>query len=388
VRKHALIIGLIVGTALVAALVAPSRAKPQQHAKQSRAILVGIFDEQSSLGSPDWAFPQYKTLGVEALRVNLYWGGPSGVARKKRPVNARNPADPAYDWAVYDLFVKTAAANHIKPVFSILWTPRWAGPAKNRSPRRTIDLRNFAFAAAKRYSGSFHPDPNSPDTLPAVRYWLAWNEPNNPVFLQPQFQKIGRRKYRLASPRIYAGMCNAVMSGVHLTGLPGEKVACGVTAPRGNNTGTQPRPSVSPLIFLRGLKRAHARFDVYAHHPYYQHPNESPSKPPPGPRAVTLGNINELLRELRRLYGNKHLWITEYGYQTNPPDRSFGVSWIKQARYVSQAFGIARRNPRIDMMIWFLVKDERRIGNGWQSGLYTASGRRKPSFQAFRRMRK
>jgi len=221
-----------------------------------------------------------------------------------------------------------------------------------------------------------------------VRNWLAWNEPNNPVFLQPQFQKIGFRKYRLASPRIYAGMCNAVMAGVHLTGLPGEKVACGVTAPRGNNTGTQPRPSVSPLIFLRGLKRAGARFDVYAHHPYYQHPNEAPTEAPPGPRAVTLGNINELLAELRRLYGNKHLWITEYGYQTNPPDRSFGVSWIKQARYVSQAYGIARRNPRIDMMIWFLVKDEKRIGNGWQSGFYTASGRRKPSFQAFRRMPK
>jgi len=40
------------------------------------------------------------------------------------------------------------------------------------------------------------------------------------------------------------------------------------------------------------------------------------------------------------------------------------------------------------MMIWFLVKDEARIGNGWQSGLYTAKGRRKPSWQAFRRMPK
>jgi hypothetical protein len=40
------------------------------------------------------------------------------------------------------------------------------------------------------------------------------------------------------------------------------------------------------------------------------------------------------------------------------------------------------------MMLWFLVRDEARIGNGWQSGLYTSSGRRKPSWQAFRRMRK
>ena len=319
--------------------------------------------------------------------MNLYWGGASGVARSKRPANPRNPNDSAYDWSVYDAMVKQSADNNIKPVFSILWTPSWAGPAKNMAPRRLIDLRNFAYAAAKRYSGSFHPTPDA-DALPAVRHWIAWNEPNNPVFLKPQFTKISRRHYTLASPRIYAGMCNSIMAGVHLTGLPGEKVACGVTAPRGNNTGTQPRASVSPLIFLRGLKRAGARFDVYAHHPYYQHPNESPRKPPPGPRAITLGNINELLRELTRLYGNKHLWITEYGYQTNPPDRSFGVSWTKQATYLSQAYAIARANPRIDMMIWFLMKDEARIGNGWQSGFYTASGRRKPSWQAFRRMPK
>jgi len=380
VRRHAALALIAAVAALAAGLIVPSGARPSQKSQASRALLVGIFDEAQTLGNPDWAFPQYKTLGVEALRVSLYWGGPSGVAHNKRPANARNPADPAYDWTVYDAFVKRAAENHIKPVFSILWTPSWAGPAKNMSPRRTIDLRNFAYAAAKRYSGSYRPDPNSPDTLPAVRYWTAWNEPNNPVFLKPQFQRVGRHKYRPSSPRIYAGICNAVMSGVHLTGVAGEKVACGVTAPRGNNTGTQPRASISPLIFLRLLKKAHARFDVYAHHPYYQHPNESPLKPPPGPRAVTLGNINELLKELKSLYGNKHLWITEYGYQTNPPDRSFGVS--------SQAYAIARRNPRIDMMIWFLVRDEARIGNGWQSGFYTASGRRKPSFTAFRRMPK
>jgi hypothetical protein len=196
VRRHAALALIAAVAALAAGLIVPSGARPSQKSQASRALLVGIFDEAQTLGNPDWAFPQYKTLGVEALRVSLYWGGPSGVAHNKRPANARNPADPAYDWTVYDAFVKRAAENHIKPVFSILWTPSWAGPAKNMSPRRTIDLRNFAYAAAKRYSGSYRPDPNSPDTLPAVRYWTAWNEPNNPVFLKPQFQRVGRHKYR------------------------------------------------------------------------------------------------------------------------------------------------------------------------------------------------
>ena len=97
------------------------------------------------------------------------------------------------------------------------------------------------------------------------------------------------------------------------------------------------------------------------------------------PTAITLGNINVLIREVTRLYGNKRIWITEYGYQTNPPDPIFGVTLAKQARYLTQAFGIAKRNPRIDMMLWFLLRDETRarLEEGWQSGLLTASGTRK-----------
>jgi hypothetical protein len=249
------------------------------------------------------------------------------------------------------------------------------------------DLQDFANAAAKRYSGSFRPNPEG-DALPAVRFWLAWNEPNNPIFLFPQFRYIGGR-YRPVSPAVYAKMCNAIWSGVHQTGLRGEKVACGVTAPRGNNSGAQPRSSLSPIPFLRGMRKAGARFDAYAHHPYYGHRTESPkTRPPLRGTAVTLANLDVLIKELTRLYGRKRVWLTEYGYQTNPPDRAFGVSFVKQARYLTQAYAMARANPRIDMLLWFLVKDEARIGNGWQSGLYTSSGRRKPAWQAFRQMRK
>ena len=101
--------------------------------------------------------------------------------------------------------------------------------------------------------------------------------------------------------------------------------------------------------------------------PVLRPPIETPSTPPPpgkrgnAPTAVTLGNINVLIKEVTKLYGNKRLWITEYGYQTNPPDRIFGVSYANQARYLTQAYGIARRHPRIDMFLWFLLKDERII---------------------------
>jgi hypothetical protein len=145
---------------------------------------------------------------------------------------------------------------------------------------------------------------------------------------------------------------------------------------------------VSPLAFLRAAKRAGMkRFDAYAHHPYYGKPSETPTTRPKAKTAVGLGNINDLIKELTRLYGKKRVWITEYGYQTRPPDRAFGVTYAKQAAYLRQAFGIARKNPRIDMMLWFLLRDQRALG-GWQSGLLTLNGKRKPAFTAFRKLRR
>ena len=125
--------------------------------------------------------------------------------------------------------------------------------------------------------------------------------------------------------------------------------------------------------------------------PYYLSPVETPStKPSPGPKgqpptAVTLGNIDVLIKELDRLYGRRvRVWVTEYGYQTNPPDRIVGVTLSKQAKYLTQAVAIVRANPRIDVFLWFLLRDEERLG-GWQSGLTTFDDKRKPSFNAFRR---
>ena len=104
---------------------------------------------------------------------------------------------------------------------------------------------------------------------------------------------------------------------------------------------------------------------------------------------MILGNINELVTEVTRLWGRKPIWITEYGYQT-PPDRHYAVSRQQQARYLKQAFSIARANPRIDMMLWFLIRDQgvTRAFDGWQGGLLSRGGARKPAFRAFQQVRK
>ena len=353
----------------------------------SRFLRIGIYDEAQTLYGPvDQTFATLGQLHVQEIRLNLYWGGPFGVA-KTRPARATHPDDPAYDWSLYDRTIQYASQYGIHVLLSIYGTPSWAngGKAQNVAPLQASDLRNFAYAAAERYSGSYvGPDGR---TLPAVREWLAWNEPNNPVFLTPQYRKTAKG-WVMASAQAYAQICNAVYDGVHGTLLASERVACGGTAPRGNNDPSSARPEVSPIAFLRAVKTAGLKtFDAWDHHPYYSGPTDTPTTKPVTPNgapvtAVTLGNLSSLIQVVTQLYGNKRIWITEYGYQTNPPDTLVGVSWAKQALYLKEAFGIARANPRIDLMLWFLLKDDPDI-NGWQSGLITIAGRHKPAFAAF-----
>jgi hypothetical protein len=384
VRKQ--LVALAATLAAAAGLAVPA-------ATASANMKVGIYDEGATFFDDQAkVFGAYRSLGTKVLRVNLYWGGKLGVA-KYRPFDGSDPRDAGYNWALYDRVVQYAGAYNLKVLFSITGTPRWAngGQSSNRPPRNFQDLYKFAYAAAARYSGSYTGTDGR--TLPAVRLWAAWNEPNNPVFLRPQFVKAGA-KWVIQSAKDYAKICNAIYGGVHATMYKDEKVACGVTAPRGNNNPHSARPSVSPVAFLVAAKKAGMKtFDAYAHNPYYGVPTETPTTRPPSfrpgaaPTAITLANINVLLASLSRLYGPRHLWITEYGYQTKPPDRVFGVSWSNQARYLTEAFAIARKNPRIDMMIWFLLKDQPDL-SGWQSGLMTVDGRLKPSFAAYERVPK
>jgi hypothetical protein len=379
-------IARVAAAALIAAGLAASAAGA---GARSTHLLVGINDEAFTLygDNPPAAFETLQTLRTQVLRVNMYWGGNKWAVANTKPATATDPADPAYDWSLYDRIAGYAANSGIKLLFSIVGTPSWAnhGAGRTHAPTSFTTLQQFAQAAAKRYSGSYVP-PSAGSPVPAVKMWTAWNEPNNPVFLAPQYKRVGG-KWRVESAYQYARICNAIYAGIHT--VSGEKVACGVTDPRGNDNAGSSRASVDPLSFLIAAHRyGMKKFDVYAHNPYASAGNESPRFVPSGKtkRRIQMGNIGLLLSQISKFYGPKHLWITEYGYQTNPPDRTFmGVSWAKQAAYVKQAYAIARANPRIDMVLWFLVRDQPQLG-GWQSGLETVAGVKKPAWNVFRNL--
>ncbi len=372
----------LAAAALLASAVATAAAVPAG-APASPRLAVGVSDSAEVLEQPDRAFPLLSQAGTQIVRITLYWGSSRGVVRR-RPDNGVDPADPAYDWRATDRAVIEADRRGIRVLLAIWGTPGWAngGNPPNRPPRNPVHLQAFAYAAATRYSGTY--ERRDGHVLPAVRDWLAWNEPNLRLGLARQWRREGRR-WIPQSAYDYADICNAIYDGVHMTLLKGERVACGATSARGNNNPRARWSSVGPIGFMHAMHRAGVRrLDAYAHQPHPSGRGEPPWAKPRNRTAVTLGNIDRLVREVTRRWGRKPIWLTELGYETSPPDLVYGVPPARQAEYLGAAVRMAKRHPRIDMLIWFLLRDEVRF-SGWQSGLLTARGEPKAAFGVFRR---
>jgi hypothetical protein len=140
---------------------------------------------------------------------------------------------------------------------------------------------------------------------------------------------------------------------------------------------------MSPLAFMQGMRAAHARLDAYAQNPYPVDRGETPI------HAVcsacgyfTMAKLSTIRADVTRYFGAKPLWLTEYGYQTNPPDRLLGVSYAQQAAYLGEAALRVWQQSGVTVLIQFLMRDEPSVG-GWQSGLFTVGGAAKPAYHAF-----
>jgi hypothetical protein len=336
---------LVVAAALAALVVAaPAEASP--------SVRYGIQDDawlSYGPGTLEHRLATIKGLGVPFVRFTLRWD----QIALRRPARPASPDDPAYDRRLPDAILDGLKAHRLTPVVTLLGTPRWAngGRSFNWAPTTGRDFANFARAAATRYAW--------------VRDWLVWNEPNKPIWLKPTV------------PRLYVQrLLNPAYAAIHAE-IPTAKVGGGVTGPRGGAGG------VAPVDWIVAMGAAGARLDAYAHHPYPSSPSETPfSGGCDHCRTITMATLSRLVSTVTRALGPKRIWLTEYGYQTRPPD-PFGVSPTRQAAYIGQAALRAYEEPRVDMLIQYLYRDEPTLAR-FQSGLVYLSGRVKPALQAFR----
>ena len=327
---------LFAALAVVLHVASPAAASP--------GIRYGIQDDAWLLYGAGTLESRVETLdrmGVEIVRFTIDWN----------KVEARQGE---YDWSRADPVLRALRDRGIRAVVALNGAPRWAngGRSPNWAPTSGSTFASFAAVAATRY--------------PWVKDWLIWNEPNQRRWLQPT-----------TPPTYVTKLLNPAYAAIHRVSS-GARVGGGVTAPRGSSGG------VSPVDWIRGMRAAGARLDAYAHHPY---PLTRFQTPWTGAcdhcETITMASLERLLREVSGAWGpGKRIWLAEYGYQTNPPDRALGVSMATQARYIGEAAWRVYKARNVDMLIQYLYRDEPDVGR-WQSGLITATGSAKPARRAF-----
>lgn len=337
--------------AATCALTLAAVAAPRAHA--APGVEYGLTDDawlQDGPGTIQDRVATLQNLGVRIVRFTLHWNQIAAT----RPATATDPSDPAYDWTDASTVLDALHSAHIDVLLQLVGTPAWANGDRppNYAPTSSSSFAAFATAAAGEY--------------PWVRKWLIWNEPNQALWLRPT-----------TTHTYVTRILNPAYAAIHRA-IPAATVGGGGTAPRGSTHG------VSPVAWLVGMHAAHAHLDAYAHNPYPLDPRrETPTTGGCGHcTTITMATLGKLETLVARDFPHARIWLSEYGYQTNPPDRLLGVSPAHQAAYQAQAAYIAYHSPRVDMLIHFLYRDEPNVAR-FQSGLTTLGGVAKPSLYAF-----
>jgi hypothetical protein len=366
-RAKLILVAALAGSTLVA-LLSPAVASPAPR------MYVGFHDDVAFRWSPNRAnvLGQARSANATIVRTLVDWSKTAPT----RPSNPTNSFDRAYRFDDVDELVRNAQAKGLEVIITIWGTPKWAngGKTPNVVPRNARDLQNFARAVASRYSGRF-------PQLPFVGRYSVWNESNLQLFLSPQFDSKGRS----VGPRHYARMYAAAYAGIK-AGNRRAKVAIGSTSSHGRDRRLNGKSDThSPGRFAQLVAAANPRlkFDAWAQHPYPTPQNLKPTQKVKWPN-VTLSSLARFERSLDTWFKRKgiRIWITEFGYETKPDGEPRGVSRAQQAAYAAQAIALAKKDPRVDMFVWFIFRDDET--SAWQSGLRTRSGAAKPALARFR----
>lgn len=379
--------------AVLALLPATAQARPSQ-------LTLGFSADAHLTGGTSASRAPWIAKAVadnaDLVRVNLTW---SEIAPKTRPsgFTPSDPASPGYNWNSADGPIRELTAAGFKVLVTIWGAPTWAeGPNPPRQARAgtwrpsPTQLAQFATAAARRYDGRF-PDPSNPlATLPRVRYWQGWNEPDLDYYLSPQWM-CSRGSCTSVAPGLYREMENDFYAAVKAVDSSNFVVLAG-TGPYGNPIGSVPlgKERTFPVQWYRDVFAAPVHLDAVDHHPYgvggpYWHALDAGD--------IAVPDVSKIIRALRVAQraghilprGPKAVWVTEIGWSSKPPNPK-AVPLEQDARWIEQAMYVLWRQGA-DTMLLLEIGDPPPIPNlesVFESGIYYLNGDPKPGVTAFR----
>jgi len=281
----------------------------------------------------------------------------------------------------------------------------------------------------------------TPVPLPRVSYWEIWNEPNEAGWLAPQWRRgpnlrpaHGHKSspnWIEASPVIYRGLLDQAWSALQATGHGGDTIVIGDTSAKGSGLHGI-LPAMPPLTFLRALYCVGATdrpltgaratelacpsngsvSTFVAEHPglveatgYADHPYSftlAPNVVSTNPTWATMADLPRLERTLNAIFatyqhpmpGGVPVYLTEYGYKSNPPNPYVKITQAQQAEYINEGEYMAWRDPYVRVLSQFELVDagpqvdepldSPLYWGTFQTGLVTLGGTLKPAYYAYR----
>jgi hypothetical protein len=356
------------------------------HANSTQTTLFEAPVQLLNDSTRDATLAELQGLGVKAIREIVTWKdvAPSPDATQKPSFDATDPN--AYNWGIFDRLVAAARARGMRMYFTLTGpVPVWATAGKTDHVTRPIASEFGAFAtAAGRHFGNL------------ISWWSIWNEPNHPLFLDPQY--VNGKPY---SGKLYRPLLIAAVNGLRSAGITAP-ILMGETAPTGS------AHDVTPLTFLQQTLCLNSSYHKVGNCPkinisgYATHPYTTAAGPFHAPPAgdVMIGVLSRLTTALDKaaragaIPAHLPLYLTEFGTQSFP-DKIAGVSLPKQSDYRSIAEWIAYHNPRVKTFSQYLLVDSspdfsvpaNSINRypGFESGLYLYPGtKKKPAYDSFR----
>ncbi|HEX3873910.1 MAG TPA: hypothetical protein VHW26_07175 [Solirubrobacteraceae bacterium] len=425
------LISLLLGAALTIPIAACA-ATPAQASQNQISIMQD--DDQLVNGSAaraDHALRVMASLGVEYVRVTVLWSNVAQGVKPGKKFNAKDPADyPHANWDRYDNLVQNANNDGIGVYLDVTgpgpsYTHTKAPKADKKynaawMPNATQFYR-FVYAVGKRYSGTYHKETGAHQLLPRVSFWSLWNEPNQAGWLAPQsYRSPVTHTVIPYAPMAYRRLFLLGRQALTATGHDKDYIVAGETAPAGRgapsvNDPLAPvefiqqmlcvDPSNTPYTGIQATARGCSDFTKYGpikasawgHHPYTK---AVPPETTPPAGAITIDNLSTLTSLLDNLavvtgHINSPLSVvlSEFGYETNPPDPFSGTSLTNQAAWINEGDFLAYADPRVVGMTQFQLVDagpdkkhpsnSKAYWDTYQAGLETAAGHQKPAYQAY-----
>lgn len=290
----------------------------------SRAVSVA----RSEFGINTHIASRYNNYAVMNWPADVVAGSGAGWAREDFHWFWIEPERGRFQWDYYDRMVELLVARGTNIIGVLGHPPGWGTPDPNDGdddhsfsapdPQRFAE---FAAAVAKRYRGR-------------VTHWEVWNEPDNPQFWKPH-----------PDPLDYAQVLSAVYLAIK-SEVPEANILLGGINPFDTH-------------FLRTIGEVGAwwAFDILNIHPYVD-----PAMPEDNGEigASAIGNMRMLMDR----FGEKPIWVTEFGWSSRPTDRDPTGSTDEQEQADFLVRGaVLLRAAGAQRILWYSMKDE--VNNGY-----------------------